>query len=507
MTLSVKTTLGELSGKTCGRHVEFLGIPFAAPPVGERRFCPPAPHEGWTGARPATEYGLSAPQGTHPVPGMAASGPRSEDCLYLNVFTPALDGGRRPVLFWIHGGGFTMGSGSEQLYHGGPLAEMGDVVVVSIHYRLGALGYLYLCGLGGEAWGATANAGQLDQVAALAWVRDNIAAFGGDPANVTIFGESAGAAAVATLLAMPAAKGLFHRAIMQSGAANGLGDGAAGTRLATRFLAELGVPPGDRAAVQAVSADAIVAAQLKVGAPGAGQGARGFGPIVDGKTLPRQPLAAVSDGFASGLPVLIGTNRDEVKLFNVTGRDRAPLDDAGLVGAVEASLPGAARVRAGALIEGFRASRAARGLPVSNHDLLDAIQSTLRFRAPAMRLAEAQRHHQANTFVYLFTYESPARHGALGSCHALEMPFVFGTLDAPTQDRFAGTGPKVERLSRNMMAAWLAFAKTGNPAHEGIGPWPAYDSAGRATMVFDRESRVENAPFEEERAAIDSVLP
>ncbi|HET6472607.1 MAG TPA: carboxylesterase family protein, partial [Pseudomonadales bacterium] len=199
----VDTVAGRLEGVQHERHQAFLGIPFAQAPVGARRFGAPQPADGWSGVRAANAFGYSSIQGTHPVPGMAASGPRNEDCLYLNVYTPAADNAKRPVLFWIHGGGFVLGSGSEALYDGGPLATRGNIVVVAIHYRLGALGYLYLGGHGGDAWGASANAGQLDQIAALRWVRDNIAAFGGDPNNVTIAGESAGSMACATLLAMP----------------------------------------------------------------------------------------------------------------------------------------------------------------------------------------------------------------------------------------------------------------------------------------------------------------
>lgn len=506
MSLTVRTSLGEIQGKTCGNHREFLGVPFAAPPTGSGRFCAPAPHEGWTGVRDATRFGFSCPQGQHPIPGMAASGPRSEDCLYLNVFTPAAAGAQRPVMVWIHGGGFTMGSASELLYHGGPLVERGDVVVVAIQYRLGALGYLYLGAHGGEAWGATANAGQRDQVAALEWVRDNIAAFGGDPGNVTIFGESAGSAAVATLLAMPAAKGLFHRAIMESGAANLLAGSQAASRVTTQLLAELG-SDGSQGSLQGLPADRIVEAQLSLTARAQGldAGLR-LAPVVDGKTVPVSPLEAVANGSSADVPVLIGSNRDEAKLFNVTVRERPQPDDAALVEALRPSLPGASADRITMLAGTYRTSRESRGLPHANNDILDAVQSDVRFRLPSIRLAEAQRKNQSRTFSYLFTHTSPARHGALGACHALEIPFVFGTLDAPTQDRFAGSGPEVERLSGHMMAAWLAFARTGNPSHEGLGEWPAYDAEERRTMILDLTSRVESDPFGNEREALETVV-
>jgi len=504
--VQVETTLGRLEGLQHHGHQAYLGIPFALPPTGERRFCAPQPAPPWTGVRDATAFGPSAIQGTHPVPGMAASGPRDEDCLYLNVYTPASDAAKRPVLFWIHGGGFVLGSGSEALYDGGRLAERGDVVVVTIHYRLGAFGFLYLGAHGGDEFAATANAGQLDQIAALHWVQTNIAALGGDPDNVTVFGESAGSAAVATLLAMPAARGLFRRAILQSGAANALGNVESGARLAARLLEKAGVATAR--ALRDIPAQALLKAQHAASGPlGAGLG---FAPIVDGHTLLEQPLAAVVKGAARDIEIVIGTNRDEMKLFNASV-DRAPIDDAELVQRVQALMSGRSRTNlltaesAAGIVAGYRRARAGK-LPATNLDLLDAIQGDLQFRIPSIRLAEAQREYQAHTFMYLFVYESPARRGALGACHALELPFVFGTLDAPTQDRFAGSGPAVERLSASMMDAWLAFAHTGNPSHAGIGTWDAYDRQRRQTMIFGRVSGAEAAPFEAERALWDEVV-
>ncbi|HTK98169.1 MAG TPA: carboxylesterase family protein, partial [Pseudomonadales bacterium] len=299
---------GRIEGLQFERHQAFLGIPFAAPPTGPRRFCAPQPPHSWSGVRPANAFANSAIQGTSPMPGTAASGPRDEDCLYLNVYTPAAGTAKRPVFFWIHGGGFTLGSGSEPLYDGSRLATRGDIVVVTIHYRLGALGYLYLGAHGGEKWGATANAGQLDQIAALEWVRDNIARFGGDPANVTIAGESAGSMACATLLAMPAARGLFRRAILQSGAANQLGGAATGAKLAARVLEKLGIAEANAAKILDVPAEAILQAQLAVAATGT---TLAFAPIVDGTTVPVNPLKAVAEGAARDVELVIGSNRDE----------------------------------------------------------------------------------------------------------------------------------------------------------------------------------------------------
>lgn len=495
----VALSIGTLNGLQKEDHQAFLGVPFAKSLTPAGRFRPPSPVEPWSGTRDATEYGMSCPQGQHPIPGMAASGPRDEDCLYLNVFTPGADDARRPVLFWIHGGGFRLGSGSELLYYGGPLAARGDVVVVAIHYRLASLGYACL-GEESKAWGASANCGQLDQIEALRWVRDHIANFGGDPDNVTIFGESAGSAAVGTLLAMPDARGLFHKAIMQSGVGRASSFKTA-SEFGLKLLGELGVDPADHDAIIKLEVDDIVATTNRIGGEMMGP----LGPAIDGASLLQPPMQANAEGYSADVPLLIGTNRDEVKLFNVVP-DRELPDDDKLVKLVMASLDNANENTARQVISVVNESRKAHRLPNDNNDLLDTIQSVVRFRNPAAQFAADHAKHQADTYYYLFTHESPARRGAFGACHALEMPFVFGTLDAPTQDRFAGTGPDVERLSRNMMDAWIAFAKTGNPSHDGIGDWPAYDADTRPTMILDKACRVAADPFAEERETIASAL-
>jgi len=499
----VETTHGKVEGLARENHAAFLGIPFAADAGGENRWRAPQPPSAWSGTRAAKEWGTASRQGSHPIPGFAASGPQDEDCLYLNVFTPATDGRRRPVLFWIHGGGYTHGTAAEPLYDGGPLATRGDVVVVTINYRLGALGYLHLGDLL-PGMGLAANVGALDQIAALQWTRDNIEAFGGDAGNVTIFGESAGAAAVGTLLAMPAAKGLFHKAILQSGTGRA-GDREGGTRIAKLMLEELGIAEAAAADILTVSADRVLEAQTAISAKLGRDGGPIWGPIVDGESLLEQPSRAIRAGSSADIPVIVGTNRDEVKLFAATMR-REEMDPATLQKAVGATIGNRDAAAVTKLIDSYRESRAARGLPHTNLDILDAIGTDARFRENAMRLALTQGAHQPNTYVYLFTYESPARRGALGSCHALEMPFVFGTTGAPTQDRFAGSGPDVDQLSHSMMDAWIGFARTGNPGHEGIGHWDAYNAESRPTMVFDRRSGQENDPFGNEREAIQAAM-
>ena len=286
----VETTQGRIEGEQHESGCVFRGIPFAAPPIGSLRFCAPQPAEPWPGVRSALSFGPSAMQGSSAIPGMEALGPKSEDCLYLNVYTPAADGQKRPVMFWIHGGAFKLGGAATTLYDGSRLARRGDAVIVTTNYRLGALGYLALAQHGGARIGSSANCGQLDQIAALQWVRANIERFGGDPDNVTIFGESAGGMAVTTLLCMPAARGLFHRAISQSGAAAFTTSAAQAAELASRTVARLGL--NDAESLRAVSAEALTDAYDHAGAHLAFRS--GVGPVVDGETLPEQPGAMVA---------------------------------------------------------------------------------------------------------------------------------------------------------------------------------------------------------------------
>jgi para-nitrobenzyl esterase len=497
MNVDIEIDSGRLRGDQHPDHQAFLGIPYAAPPLGALRFAAPQPIAAWRGTRDAVTFGAAALQPVRPP--VEVEGPQSEDCLFLNVFTPAADGRRRPVLFWIHGGGFIVGASSQPTYYGGPLAARGDVVVVTVNYRMGAFGYLYLGGHGGERWGAESNLGQLDQVAALRWVRQNIAAFGGDPEQVTIFGESAGSVAVCALLTMPAAQGLFVRAIGQSGTANRIGNTDTGASSCHALLDTLGIARADAEQLRSLPADLILDAQNRVGpTPGV------FGPIVDGRVIPDRPLTSVRAGQAKHTPLLIGTNRDETKFY--LGRERPAIDDATLERRVQALLPRKAAGQARQLIDTYRASRIEHDLPSSNTELLEAINTASTFGVPTARLAQAQAKHQPNTYVYLFDWESPAQHGALGACHALELNFVFGTLGRARNERFTGSGPAADKLSGQMMDAWLAFAKTGDPSCAAVGSWPRYEEAERNTMIFGKHTRPERAPFEKERALWDALL-
>jgi para-nitrobenzyl esterase len=507
--VQAQTQLGRLEGEQRNGHVVFRGIPFAKPPTGELRFRAPQAPEPWTGVRPARAFGPSAMQSLSGLTGNTVPEPLSEDCLYLNVYTPAVDGRRRPVFFWIHGGAFVSGSSSQALYDGGRLCERGDVVVVTINYRLGALGFSHWSEAERARLGVTSNAGNLDQVAALRWVQANIAAFGGDPGAVTLAGESAGAYSVAMLLAMPAASGLFQRAIAQSGARLTRGSGDP-LRPTLELRRELAVPESRLEALWELPAERFVAAQQAVSARSdtAAAGITPFSPVHDGDTLPLPLDQAFERGACAKVPLLIGTNRDELNLFlgPALKKLNEPLEEAVLLAQLGRMVPGASETRVRALLEIYRRSRSARGLPHNERALLAAISSDGLWRIPSMRFAEAHRRHQPATFQYLFTYESPAMRGALRSCHALELPFMFGTFDTPGQDKFAGSGEAVERLSARMMDSWLAFTSSGDPSVPGQ-CWPPYDVEQRPTMVFDHETALEHAPYEDERAAWADLTP
>ncbi len=505
MVARVATNFGTLEVRREGPLAIFLGIPYAQPPVGELRLRAPRPPRPWPGVRDATRFGPWAPQRA-PASALTgdAPGAQDEDCLTLNVWTPGLDDARRPVMVWIHGGGFTGGSGASPLYRGGHLAERGDVVVVTLNYRLGILGFLAHPDLADdEAGGAQGNWGLLDQVTALEWVRDNIAAFGGDPDNVTIFGESAGGMSVTDLLCMPSAHGLFRRAIAQSGPPSGMPMARAEER-AAKLLAQFGL--SDPAGLREVALDALLEAQGTVLTSRAGEGLV-LVPVVDGTSLPIAPLDAFAEGSAARVPFMVGTNRDEAKLFMVADPKNRDPDEDLVLRRIEGGLAFDGIDRSpGAILDAYRRARAARGEPTDPRALWSAIESDRMFRLGTLRAASAHARHQPETFCYLFTQESPAMGGALGACHALEIPFVFGNLGAPGMDRFAGHGPDAEALSAQMMDAWIGFARSGSPGHAGIPGWPRYDEEKRSTMVFGPTTHVEDAPMEAERMVWEEVV-
>lgn len=490
-----RTTAGVLQGQLEGGIWVFRGVPYAhvAGPEGRwRQAQPPTP---WTGTLAAAAWGPIAPQ-TPPVPGFSfPHDPTTsdEDCLNLNVWSPRLDD-CLPVLVWVHGGGFTTGTGSSALFAGGRLAAKG-AVVVTINYRLGALGLLAHPDLvspdGG--WG---NWSLRDQILALEWVRENIAGFGGDPGNVTVFGESAGAMSISNLLTAPEASGLFHRAVLQSGPPATASQQWA-TRRAQRLAGHLGVHPDAVETLRHVPVERLVEATARLAhdAPADGGLPLALLPVVDGVFLPRPPGEMIAEGAAASVPILLGTTRDECALFTTADHGDPDVDDA----RVSHRLAGLVGPAAADIVDAYRGARVARGEAVTGRDLWTAVTSDYVFRLPLQALAGFHAKYQPQTYSYLFTWESPFLSGMFGSCHGLEIPFVFGSVHDAGVQMFTGAGPQAQRLTEQMQDAWISFARHGDPSCDSVGSWPAFDPVHRPTMVFGPDGGVQDDPRAPER--------
>jgi para-nitrobenzyl esterase len=481
---------GKLQGLARDGVLRFNGIPYAKPPVGALRWQAPEPAEGWSGTRDASRFGNIAPQvasASGDVLG-GTPGTRSEDCLYLNVQTPACDGGKRAVMVWIHGGAFVTGAGSVGTYNGKYLVPRGDIVLVTINYRLGAFGFLNLRDASGGKLPGSGAEGLADQIAALRWVSDNIAQFGGDPGNVTIFGESAGGMSVGALLAAPAARGLFHKAIAQSGASDIGTARDVSAEVAKLVLAKLG-----GADPLTAPWDAILDIQKDILASPRESGGMAFSPTIDGTILPRRAIDLVAEGSAAAIPVMTGTTRDEWNLFTIAAANIKSLDEAGLR-RLTARMVGEDQVDA--VLAAYTS-----GTPFERWNQINTDRT---FFLPATRLLDAQAKY-APVYAYRFDWPSPAFGGALGACHALELGFTFGTMRMKAAAPFFGSGEEAEALSDAMMDAWIAFAKTGKPSSDNTA-WFRYDGGKRATMIFgDGAPRMTSAPDEARRKAWDGV--
>ncbi len=493
MSAIAQTTAGSIEGTEENGLCVFRGVPFAAPPVGELRFKAPQPVESWDGVRDAKSFGPISLQAPNEMleallPVSDPPQPQSEDCLYLNVWTPGLDGAR-PVMVWIHGGAFTIGSGSEDYYDGANLASRGDVVIVTINYRLGALGFLNLPALG------ETNFGMRDQVAALKWVQDNIGNFGGDPGNVTIFGESAGGMSVASLMASPEAAGLFQKAIPQSGAGHNALSNEETNATALKFCQALGVDSEDVDALMAADPADILAASVAVdplasadsAADMADAGASPtpqmpFQPVIDGAFLSSLPIDHIRSGSADGVATLVGSLDEELKLLAAAGPAEPMTDEAAT------AMFGMMHPDPESAYATYRAARRERGEDDSADEIFVAAIGDIMLRIPGLRLADAQT-SRAPTYAYLFDWKSPGMDGALGSCHALELPFVFGTHAVAPE--FCGSGPVADAFSELTMDTWLNFARTGNPAGAGVDA-PAWDAGAKPIQVLGDNPRVEH---------------
>lgn len=489
----VKTVQGKVRGTVAGGVYAFFGIPFAAPLSGPNRLRPPRPVELWSGVRDATRYGPTPPQVAPPTENAGTdwdSGASGEEYLNLNVWTPGPGAAGLPVMVWIQGGQFEFSTTSS--YDGSSFARDGVVCVV-INWRVGADGFLYL----GDG---IANLGLLDQIAALEWVRDNIGGFGGDPGNVTVFGESAGAMSIGLLLSMPQAEGLFRRAILQSGAAHHVSPPEIALRVGRYVAEKLGVPPA-RDAIAALPVERLLQVQAEIDAElfaGSIPGQLGpetvntmpWEPVLDGDVIPGVPIDRIAAGASSGVDLLVGTNVDDWRVFMAFIGDVERVTDEALAGPVD--VHGHFAVASyGLPVDKALAAYRERYPGASPGDLLSAVKTDWWVRIPALRLADAHAQAPAATYMYEFAWAVPG----LGAVHALEVPFVFDQLrkDVPIfQLLFMGTeAPQV--LADTMHGAWVSFATNGDPG------WPRYDLARRATMRFDVQSEVVDDPRSWER--------
>ncbi|MFX0081818.1 MAG: carboxylesterase/lipase family protein [Candidatus Hodarchaeota archaeon] len=493
----INTTKGKIQGYENRGVIKFKGIPYAKPPIGNLRFKPPVPVDPWDDIYDATNYSPVFPQPPSGLENMFADPlPQSEaDSLTLNVWTQKLNDGKRPVMFFIHGGAFLTGSG--RALDGSRLVLRGDVVVVSINYRLGPFGFLYMP----DVADATANVGLLDMVTALKWVRDNIAFFGGNPENITIFGESAGAFAVACLLTMPAAKGLFKRAILQSDYVTKYNcNPTTGIKAYEVLIKNLGLKKGDIKSLRNIPFERILKELTSFDR--VRRRTENFSPVADSKTLPEHPLEAVRNGFAKDIDLFVGSNLDETKLWSLLTPEESNLTEEGLRKRVNAIMRNVNQVESKSkeLIEIYSKTRQ------NPNDIFDAIDTDYSFRIPCIRLAEAQSQHQPNTFMYLFSWKTPLDGGKYGAMHALDLSFVFGIQLDRDVGIFARKTEETQELSRKMMDAWIAFARTGNPNHENIPKLPPYDLEKRSTIIFDKNVTIQNDPYGDERIVWEDIL-
>ncbi len=497
----VETSSGRIRGCTSRGVWVFRGLPYGAPTEGPNRFMPPRKPQPWAGVRSCLTYGRVCPTGVALVEDggnrtqgdednfllyRTGPGQAGEDCLRLNVFTPGGSGGKRPVMVYMHGGGFSGGSGNGLLsYDGENLARHHDVVVVTHNHRLNVFGYLNLAGLGGERYAASANVGMLDNVAVLEWVRDNISNFGGDPNNVLIYGQSGGGGKVSMLMAMPAAKGLFHRAAVQSGATLRAGMPERTTQLAAAVLAELRISPSQIEKIHAVPTLALMTAQAAAVRKMSGPGRRGdWGPTMDGSIIPSHPFDPTAPALSANVPLLIGTCLNEF----VNGVDNPEVDTL-----TEGELNERVSKEYGAQARDIVAAYRREYPRETPFGLWAAISAAPRARQNAITQAERKAaQNAAPVYHYLYAWRTPMLDNRPGTFHSSEIAFVFDNADLCP--RYSGGGPEGRALSSRMGEAWAAFARTGKPGHRALPEWPAYTAATRATMVFDNQCRIKNDP-------------
>ncbi len=498
ITQPVSTMAGRVRGLVRDRVNQFYGVPYGASTAGANRFLPPAKPAPWTGVRDCFQVKERSPQDEDgpisEVFSLDRREPMGEDCLGVNVFTPGLGAGNRPVMVWLHGGGFSAASGNWLLYDGTNLARKEDVVVVSVTHRLNLFGFLYLADLGGgDKWANSSNVGMLDIVLALAWIKDNIAAFGGNPGNVTVFGQSGGGSKVTTLMAMPAAKGLFHRAIAQSGAQLRGATREHATRAAEQFLAKLGLQKNQLDRLQQLPWQKIQAAFFSE--PDI-QGL-GNGPVVDSQSLPRDQWSPDAPATSADVPLMIGSTETEDAWSDPPPPLEMPEEE------MMTRVRRIARnddAKARELVALYRKTHPG----ISNTDVWLIMNADNTRRANVQTLGELKSAQgTAPAYAYYFAWRSPVHKGQMKAYHTLDIPFVFNNVDIAAS--MTGSGQERYALAHRMSAAWAAFARTGNPNHADIPHWPAFTPSGRATIIWNNEVKVVNDPHREERLALASL--
>ncbi len=505
--LIIETTYGKLRGFIAPNSVlTFRGVPYGASTGGANRFLPPKPAEPWAGVRDATEYGPNAPQF---VPsGVSAEAPifsappsvrQGEDCLVLNIWSPGVGTTPKPVMVWMHGGGFAFGTSSAALYDGTHLARSGDVVVVGVNHRLNVFGYTYLGEHLGEEFATSGNAGQLDLIAALQWVQDNIAAFGGDPKRVLIFGESGGGAKVSSVMAMPGAKDLFQRAIIESGPGLRMCKKSDAIEAADTLLSELGLTKADARQLQSIDTEKLKVAYRTVSAKLRGVTLalpRNFAPVVDGTTLPSDPFDPAAPAVSADIPLIIGYNRTEWSYMARGPNQKLDMTDKEMREAIKPVVGNYAED----VISAYRQA----DIAATPWDLYIQIATNSSIGILSQELAKRKTQlGAAPAYHYRFDWETQAMGGHMHSPHTLELPFVFNNI-AISGD-LVGRAPDAQPLADKISAMWAAFARDGKPAADGLPDWPSYDPSTRPTMIFNNDTKIVNDPNSAVRKILSKV--
>jgi len=500
-TLVVRARDGEVRGYPEGDVYAWKGIPFAAAPIGDLRFRAPVPPAPWDGVRDCVDFGPMAPQGHGTAVPIDAGLEMDEDCLSVNVWAPRPDGNPRPVMVWIHGGAYCLGTAAQGIYNGRILSTLGDVVLVSFNYRVGALGFLDLSSFSTAGRVFETNCGLRDQVAALEWVRDNIASFGGDPDEVTVFGESSGAGSITTLMTCPSAEGLFHRAIAQSPPATSVYGSERAATVAKQFLDILDVEPAQIDTLLHLPYRTVIEASdtLVNEVPTRIPGTLAMAPVVDRDFLPRYPVAAFQKGYSHRIPLIIGSNKDESSIFKFMKSPLLPVTSDSvqeMLRAIAADHPELPAARLADILSAYPDRGKPKGALAMSRDAA--------FRMPALWVADAHSRHSP-TWMYRFDQATPMLKAArIGAGHATELPYVFGNFDTLNIDPTFWLGGRKTALevSGRIQRRWLAFARHGVPAAlDGSKHWAPYDEENRSTLLIDGADSLVKDPDHEMRIA------